>query len=456
MRDLTEGSITRHLFSMAAFIAVGLIVQTLYFLVDLYFVSHLGRDAVAGVSGAGISTFVVMAATQLIAVGALALISQAIGRKDEADAQLIVDQALSLSLLGAAAVLAIGYTLGIAGVGKLGADPATGLLAQTYLAAFLPSLALMFPMAAMGSALRASGVAGPPMLIQSATVLVNAILAPVLIAGWGTRHPLGVAGAGLASTVAALVGVVAFAVLFGRMQTRLALRWTRLKPIAAVWRRLFAVGLPAAAEFSLMFIVMGVIFVVIRPFGAEAQAGFGIGMRVMQSIFLPAMAVAFAAAPIAGQNFGARKADRVRATFRGAAIIGSAIMLVLTLLCQIAPAALVGPFTSDAAVIAVAADYLRFTSWNFVANGLIFACSGMFQAFGDTKPALISGAGRLLTFVAPAIALSFMPGVTLHDYWRLSVASVALQAVTSVLLLRVHMRRKLDFEDMPTAAPQLA
>ena len=277
----------------------------------------------------------------------------------------------------------------------------------------------------------------------------------MLIAGWGTHHPLGVAGAGLASTAAALVGVVAAASLFGRMQKRLAIRWLRLKPIWAVWRRLLAVGFPPAAEFALMFVIMGVVFTIIRPFGAQAQAGFGIGMRMSQSIFLPAMAVAFAAAPIAGQNFGARDADRVRATFRAAALIGSTIMLLLTIFCQLAPAALVYPFTRDPATVTVAVDYLRFTSWNFVANGLIFACSGMFQAFGDTRPSLIATGSRLVTFVAPAIALSFMPGVTLHDYWRLSVASVALQALASTLLLRLHMRRKLDFADIPVVAPQL-
>ena len=70
MRDLTQGSITRHILGMAAFIAVGMVVQTLYFLVDLYFVSHIGKTAVAGVSAAGITWFVVMAATQLIACSA--------------------------------------------------------------------------------------------------------------------------------------------------------------------------------------------------------------------------------------------------------------------------------------------------------------------------------------------------------------------------------------------------
>ncbi len=163
----------------------------------------------------------------------------------------------------------------------------------------------------------------------------------------------------------------------------------------------------------------------------------------MQAIFLPAMAVAFATAPIAGQNFGARQPHRVRATFAWAAAIGSVIMLCLTLLCHVSPHVLVEPFTSDPAVIAVAVEYLRISSWNFVAVGLIFSCSGMFQALGDTRPALISSASRLIFYVVPAVWLTHQPWVALHDFWYVSVASITLQAVVSFALLRHQLHHKL-------------
>ncbi|HEX8584063.1 MAG TPA: MATE family efflux transporter [Allosphingosinicella sp.] len=443
-RDLTTGPIGGHLLQMAAFIALGLIVQTLQFLVDLYFVGHLGEAAVAGVSSAGTATFVAMAATQLVAIGSLSLISQAVGRKDDADAQRVFEGALSLSLVIGAATLLLGYTAGMAGVRALAADAPTAAAGQAYLAAFLPSLALMFPVTAMASALRASGVVGAPMLIQLLTVLLNAILAPLLITGWGTGHPLGVAGAGLASSVATLLGATALAALFGRMQGHLRLSAPLMLGRLDIWRRVTAVGLPAAGEFLMLFVISGSMYWIIRGFGAHAQAGFGIASRVMQSIFLPAMAVAFAAAPIAGQNFGAGLPDRVRATFRHSAVAGSLIMLALTLLCQIKPEALLQPFSTDADVIAVGAQYLRITSWNFVAIGLVFACSGMFQAFGDTRPSLFSSSARMLTFVLPALWLARQPGVELRHLWYLSVASVSIQALTSLALLHRQMRMKLQ------------
>ena len=330
---------------MAAFIGAGLIVQTLYMLVDLYFVAHLGPQAVAGVASGGSASYVVMATSQIVSVGSLALISQAIGRKDDADAEVVFEQSLSLSLALAALALVIGYAVGGAGVSALAADAGTAARARAYFYAFLPALAVMFPSAAMNSGLRASGVVGAPMLVQSASVVLNAVLAPVLIAGWGTGHPLGVAGAGLASTIGSGLGVVVLAVLFNRLQKRLRMRADMLVPRFGVWRRLFMIGAPSTGELLAMFVITAVAYWSIRRFGATAQAGFGIGSRVMMSIFLPAMAVAFAAAPIAGQNFGARAAARVRATFANAALIGTVIMLALTGLCQLDPAVLAQPFT---------------------------------------------------------------------------------------------------------------
>ncbi len=443
MRDLTEGSIPKHLLGMAGFIGFGLIAQTLYVLVDLYFVAHLGGHAVAGVAAAASSMFITMSLGQLIAVGALSLISQAVGRKDVADGQLVFEQSLTMAIVASLLTLLIGYSFGSAGIRLLAADEPTALNGQAYFFAYLPSLALMFVMGAMSTALRATGVVGAPMIIQSFMVGLNVIFAPILIAGWFTGAPLGVVGAGLASSLATVIGVAILALRFNRIQAYLKLHLPSLRLRLDIWRRIVAIGLPATGEFMLLFIVSAVVYWAIRGFGAEAQAGFGIGSRIMQSIFLPAMAVAFAASPIAGQNYGAKRADRVRATFRHAALIGSAIMLCLTALCQLRPDLLVYPFTQEQAVATVAVDYLRIASFNFVAVGLVFACSGMFQALGNTIPSLISSGSRLITFVLPAILLSYRPETVLYDFWYLSVASLVLQAVTSLLLLRVELRRKL-------------
>ena len=110
----------------------------------------------------------------------------------------------------------------------------------------------------------------------------------------------------------------------------------------------------------------------------------------MQSIFLPAMAIAFAAGPIAGQNFGARQGSRVRETFVKAVLLNTVVMVFVTVFLQWRPEVLVAFFTPEAEAQAVGATFLRIISWTFIAQGVVFTCSGMFQGLGNTIPAMLS------------------------------------------------------------------
>ena len=125
MKDLTKGSIPSHLIAMAVPMAAGMIFQTLYFFVDLYFVAKLGDAAVAGVSTAGNAMFIIMALTQVLGVGTVALIAHAVGRKDQADANLIFNQSLLIAVLCGVLTLLFGYTGSLWYVQSIAADEAT-------------------------------------------------------------------------------------------------------------------------------------------------------------------------------------------------------------------------------------------------------------------------------------------------------------------------------------------
>ncbi|HEX4618757.1 MAG TPA: MATE family efflux transporter, partial [Steroidobacteraceae bacterium] len=423
--------------------AIGMLFQTLYLVVDLYFVAHLGDAAIAGVSTAGTAMFVIMALTQMLGVGTVALVSQAVGRKDQAEANLVFNQSVTLSAICGVATLLAGWLLGAVYVRTMAADAATAAAGTAFLYYYTPGLALQFALVALGSALRGTGIVQPTMIVQVLTVLLNTVLAPVLIAGWGTHYPLGAAGAGLASSIAVAAGVVFLWVYFARLEHYVKLQRPLLAPRAAAVRRILNVGLPAGGEFFMMFVIIGIIYWVIRSFGPAAQAGFGIGGRVMQALFLPVMAIAFAAPAVAGQNFGARQFGRVRETFRAAALLSAGLMFVVTLICQWRPQVFIEFFSRQPEVVEVGATYLRIISWNFVATGFIFTCSGLFQALGNTWPSLASSASRLLTFVLPAVILSTLPRFSLTEVWYLSVATVTLQALTSLTLLLREFRLRL-------------
>ncbi|MGH6889088.1 MAG: MATE family efflux transporter [Rhizomicrobium sp.] len=443
MRDLTAGSIGGHLVRMAGPIAAAMMFQTAYFLVDLYFVAHVGAAAIAGVGAAGNLVFLVLALTQMLAAGTLSLLAHAVGRKDREESNLVFNQANALGMLLFAGTLVVFYLIAAPYMATLGAGPATVRAGRIYLYCFIPGLALQFITTALSSALRATGIVKPTMLVQAATLSLNIVLAPVLIAGWGTGYPLGVAGAGLASTIAVAVGVVLLGFYFIRYESYVTVNFAQWRPRWPIWKRLFQIGIPAGGEFALMVVYSGVIYWVIRRFGTSAQAGFGTGVRLMQAIFMPGMALSFAVAPIAGQNFGARNFARVRETLRLAIYSSFAIMAGLMVVCQWQPDGLVHLFTRDPRVVAQGALFLRIISWNFVASGVIFSCSGMFQALGNTLPSLVSSGSRLVSFVVPALWLSFQPVFRIETVWYVSVASVALQAAISLLLVRRELRRRL-------------
>ena len=123
---------------------------------------------------------------------------------------------------------------------------------------------------------------------------------------------------------------------------------------------------------------------------------------------------------------------------------------ILTILCHIAPASMIRAFNSDPQVVAYGADYLRISSWNFLASGLVFVSSSVFQGMGNTLPSLATSFLRLVIFAVPAYVLSHRPGFVLEQVWYFSVAAVTLQFVVNMTLLRREFRRRLNFEAPPS------
>jgi putative MATE family efflux protein len=423
-----------------------MLIQTLYLLADLYWVGSLGKEAIAAVGLSGNLMMVVMALTQALGVGTTTLISQATGRKDQPQAELVFNQSFVLSLL-------LGVALGLCSFAArdqycqwLSADAPTAALARSYLLWFIPALVMQFPLVALGSALRATGIMKPTVAIQAFTVVINIVLAPLMIFGIGFPK-LGVAGAALATFVSVLIANVLMIVYYVRNYHYLRFRLSLLKPQVKTWWAMLRVGLPAGGEFALMAVYIVVVYGIIRDFGAAAQAGFGVGARVMQAMFLPVIAIAFAVAPVVGQNFGGRRADRVRRSYYSALGITSIVLVLLTIASQFAPEALIRLFSKDADVIAFCSEYLRIISLNFLAAGIVFTSSSVFQGIGNTLPPLISSMTRLVLFVLPATILSYRPGFQIKHVWYMSVGSILFQACANLLLLRREFRRKLNFDE---------
>jgi putative MATE family efflux protein len=443
MHDMTQGSISGPLARMAAFMLFGMVFQTLYFLVDLYFVSRVGSAAVAAVALCGNLMMVTIALTQALTVGTTTLVAHALGARDPAEARRVFNQSQALAIGVGLAFVALVFAARGTFADALSADRATAQAVREYLDWFLPAMGMQFLLVSIGAALRGAGEVRAPMLVGLASIVVNIGLCPVLIAGWGTGRPLGVTGAGLASFIAVCVGAVLLLTWVRRRHDVLQFEARHWKPDPALWRRMLAIGLPSGGEFLLMTVYSLVIFAVTRDLGADTQAGFGVGMRVLQTGFMPGLAIAFSISPIAAQNFGARRYDRVRESFRVGLVWVTAVMIAFMVLCHTIPERMVAPFSSEPAVVAVGAGMLGILCFNFVSSGIALVCGAMFQAIGNTVPSLVASASRLVVFAVPAYWMSRQPWFTLPKLWWLSVGSVVLQMCAALLLLRRELRRKM-------------
>lgn len=443
MQDLTSGSLINHLLKTTSFMLVSMVFQTLYILVDLFWVGRLGTDAIAAVGLAGNLSFIVIAITQVLGVGATTVVSHASGRKDQERAIVLFNQSQVLSLVAAVIFLATSMLLRRQYAAGQSASEGIRIATEQYLLWFLPAMALQFAMVAMGAALRGTGNFKPGMLVQSGTVVINMVLAPFLIFGWGPFPQMGVTGAAVATLVAIVVGVIWISIYFLDSKAYLRFHFGHWKPQMHLWWEMLKIGLPAGAEFALMGIYMAVVYAITKPFGPAAQGGFTIGVRVVQAVFLPVVALGFSVAPVAGQNFAARKGDRVREVFKAGIMMAAGLMLLTSIGLYFGAEAVMRIFTTDVEATRVGVEYLHIVVITFVASGITFVTSSMFQALGNTLPSLATSAMRLLIAVIPAVLLSRVSGFQLTWIWYLSVLSVFLQMTANLLLVRREMRLKL-------------
>ena len=435
MHDLTQGSIRGHVLRMMLFMLTALVVQTLYSLIDLYWVGHLGQEAIAAVGLSGNLMFVVLALSQMITVGTVALVSQATGRKARDEVQHLFNQSQSLSACAGVLFTVVGLALVGVYADALSGDAVTAGLARDFLHWFIPGMGLSFGMIGIIATLRGVGDMRPGLIAQVSSVLLNIALAPVLIFGWLGAPRMGVAGAGAATCLATFAAVAYLLLHVIRRDHDLRIEPARWRPQWRLWARLLGIGLPAGIEFMIIAFTMSLIYLVIRRFGADAQAAFGIGQRVMQACFMPAVAIGLGVAAVVGQNLGARRLERVRESFFEAARLVIGFMAVFTLLCHFVAAPLVGLFTGEPAVVAIGAGYLAIVAWTFVGSGLAFVAGGVFQGLGNTWPSLLASVARLVGFVVPTLWLARRPDLQLPWIWWASLAAVVVQVVVALGLL---------------------
>lgn len=444
----------RCLLGLASFMIVSMVVQTLYSLIDLYWVGSLGAESQAAVTISANLVFVAIALGNALSGGAAALVAQAIGAKDSPRADRVFNQAIGLGAVTMVIFAAIGWSLEGAYAHAFAADAGTARLIDSYLFWFIPSMALQYPIGAAAACLRGAGSMRPAMLVQIGSLVLNMVLAPLLIFGWLGLPVLGVAGAGLATFLATIAAGLALAYYLIRRCRFLHLDPSGMSPRADLAWAILKIGLPSTVEYGLMALYLFFITGLLAGFGAAQQAAFGISQRVAQAGMMPAVALSFAAAAVVGQNYGANRPERVREAFVACVKLSLCFLVPAFAVMQLVPETLIGLFSADRAVLVDGVEILRITSLNFLAVSLGMSCFGVLSGLGNTVPTLVSSAARIALVVAPTSWLATLPGFRPVWLWEISVAAQFVQVGLNLYFLRREFDRRLGSPAIAVAPAQ--
>lgn len=430
--DFTEGNIPLHLLRFAWPMFLGNILQALYNTVDSFWVGRmLGPEALGAVSVGFPIIFALIAVVMGIGMATTVMVSQYAGARREGDVKRVVHNSLSLLVLASLVVTAIGIAFHRPLLRLINTPPEIMELAASYLVWYLGGLVFMFMYNALGAILRGLGDSRTPLLFLVYATVLNIILDPLLIFGWGPFPRMGVAGAALATDVAQAISAILGLYHLYRVNRLISLRPSAYRIEAALTWQMVKIGLPAGIQQTLVSLGALAVTAVVNRFGKVVVAAVGAASRFDQFAMLPAMSVGLAVSAVVGQNLGAGKKERVHEAVRWALLLTAAITGAITLAAILVPGPMLSIFTTDRAVIAAGIAYLRIVGLSYVPFAVMFSLTGVLRGAGDTVPTMfITLLALWLVRVPLAYLLSGIPTLGPRGVW----AAIALSPLVGMVL----------------------
>ncbi|WP_223302786.1 MATE family efflux transporter [Halotalea alkalilenta] len=382
---LLEGPIFGSLLKLALPIIVANLLQSTYQLIDAFWVGRLGGDAVAAVSISLPINFLAFALGSGFSVAGSTLIAQYVGARNRAMTDHVAGQVL---------LLAFGFSLLLTALGQWAAPRMLTLLsvepgvyddALAFLRITLGGLVFTFGFAMFQALMRGAGEVRIPLYIVLGTVVLNALIDPPLIFGWGPIPAFGVAGAAFATLLTQGLALGIGLWLLARGKLGIVLRLRALRPDWAFIARAFRLGFPSSVELSARALGMNAMVLMVAAFGTVTIAAYGVVNSLLALVIIPALGLSMATSALVGQNIGAGQIERARSIARLSSVIAFIGLSLVGVAAFLAAPSLVAVFVpDDPEVIATGARFLRTVAFTFGLIGLQMSLSGVFRAAGQT------------------------------------------------------------------------
>jgi putative MATE family efflux protein len=390
-QDFTEGSISRAVFLLATPMVLEMVMESLFAIVDVFWVTRLGPDAVATVGLTESMLTLVFSVALGVSMSTTATVARRIGEKDPAGAATAATQSLYLGLGLALAMGLPGCIFARQLLGLMGAGPALIASGHSYTAILFGGCASIVLLFLNNAIFRGAGDAFIAMRVLWFSNLINLALDPCFIFGLGPFPHLGVTGAAVSTTIGRSCGVLYQFAVLARGSSRVKLALNNLRLVPSVLFALIRISITGVLQFAIAHSSWIVLVRIISTFGSVAVAGYTIGIRIIIFAILPSWGLSGAAATMVGQNLGAGKPERAQRAvyltgFYNVLFLGTVAILFISI-----PSSIVRLFTDDPAVLPIAADCLRIIAYGNVLYAFGMVMVQAFNGAGDTvTPTLIN------------------------------------------------------------------
>jgi putative MATE family efflux protein len=416
------GSLPRALVHLALPAVGSMLLNAAFGIVDTFFVGRLGAEAMAAMSAASYFLWSMYALISLTTVGTHAHVARRAGERDWRRMGRAAGEGLVLCLPVAA--LAIAFYLAVASPAFEFMRTTGDVLgmARDYLDVVLYGLPVTLVFMVVGAIFQGTGDTRTPFWLLGGSLVVNALLDPILIFGWGPIPEMGLRGAALATVGSQALGALPGLVLLLRRRL-IAFR----RPLLSLRSlSILRIGLPTFLEGFLFCVVYVVLVRLILPFGVSGLAALGVGHRLESVTYFVALGFSQASAALVGQNLGAGQPGRAaRGAWLSAAIV-SAVALVVTAIFLLIPHWLMSAFIPDPATVADGTLYLRIVAIGQVAMAVEITLFGAFEGAGDTVPPMIVSVSLTAARIPLAYLMATGLGLGIAGiYWAISLTTVA-------------------------------
>jgi len=389
--DLTTAPIGKALVMLAIPMIMEMIMESIFAVVDVFWVAHLGAGAVAAVGLTESMMMILYAVAMGVSIGVMALVARRVGEKDLEAAGRTAAQGLVLGLAISAAIGIAGAALAPTLMRTMGADEAVIATGSGFTRVMLGCNASVLLLFLINAVFRGAGDAALAMRALWLGNILNIVLGPCFIFGLGPFPALGVTGAAVATSIGRGIAVVYQLSLLARGRSKIAIA----RKYFAIDLHLMAsvMRLAGSATFQMMLVMTSYVGVmrILSSFGSEALAGYTIGFRILMFAMLPASGLSNAAATLVGQNLGAGRPDRAERSVWQACLVGAAFLTAVGIVFIAGARVLVGLFTDEPAVLEHGVTYLRVVSLGFPFYAFGMVIMQAFNGAGDTRtPTLIN------------------------------------------------------------------